>query len=102
MTISEFNRFLYNQAISEIVLYSGNQSEENDLYPLRLDLIFSRIRVSISPNTVYLQEQGNTISFCNVKRIEIDTGKSVLGTVVNLCCESLGKEHVYTLVLKVR
>lgn len=102
MTVREFDKFLDTQAISEIILYYQNQPAGHELYPLGLNLSFPTIRTSLYPDAVYLQDGGNTVTFFGVKHANVDTEKSVLGTVVNLFCESLGKEHIYTLLLKVR
>lgn len=99
MTIREFNKSLSKWAINDIVFHYENQK-----VGLGLNLHFPSIYVFTSTNTVALEDDGgNTITFFEVKHVEVDAEKNEFGTiVVNLFCDRLGEEHIYSLLLKFR
>lgn len=81
------------------------QTENQDWYtaadPCKLKMSFQIMLINENPNLICLKSGVNTLSIDRVKCVEIDTGATVLGTVLKVFCGDFGSdsyETTYTLI----
>ena len=102
MTVSEFGRFLAGKRQDNVILRSDNQQGELQDLPVSYSLTFREIRTAISPNAVILRGESGTICLRKTKYVVVNAEKSVLGTVVDVVCDSFSappREIHYTLIM---
>jgi hypothetical protein len=99
LSVHEFAVYCAGRNLKQISFWTENQLAYSVANPCKLQLSFNKISVHENPNVIYLQGSGNTLYFDRVKRIEIDTKQTVLGTVFTVFCGDKGTDgQPYVLV----
>lgn len=102
MTIGEFGRFLSAANPKSVILCSENQQDEWQDSSLSFSLTFQKIKATVSPDSVYLQNFFGSICLRKTKYVLVDPDKSVLGTIITVVCEDFcvpPRENRVTLIM---
>lgn len=103
VSVRELKDFCERHTPNQVTYYTENQSykgAEND--PCKLRLHFEIVLIYENPNQVCLRSGASSVCFNGVEYAEIDTGSTVLGTILTLYCrnsKTSKSASAYTLVL---
>lgn len=103
INIGELKEYCENHRPHRIILYTENQPWYSVANPCKVRMEFSDINIAVSPNLVCLKSQNGTIQFDRVELAEIDTERTVLGTLLTLFCGDKtpnGYDYIYTLIMQ--
>lgn len=100
VTVKELKEYCKRHKLQQISFRSENQSWYRVSDPCKINLSFAIMLIYENPNLICLKSGANTLAFDRVKRVEIDTGLSVLGTVFTVFCgDETAGEHEFTYAL---
>lgn len=101
VSVKELREYCERNKPHQITYYSENQTWYRVSDPCKLRMHFPIMLICENPNLICLKSGTSTVCFDRVKFAEIDTGATVLGTVVTLFCGGSGvadPEMTYTLI----
>lgn len=99
VTIRELKEYCTVHKPSCIRFSTENQSWYKVSDPCKVCMSFPIMLIYENPNLICLKSGSNTLSFDQVKFVEIDTGLTVLGTVFTLFCGDAGQDITYRLIV---
>ncbi len=103
LTVHEFKKYCETHKPSSIYFLTENQDWYNTFQPCKLDLSFTGIRVSENPNMVYLHTGGDSMLIKRIRRAEIDTDRTLLGTLYTVFCgggDERNRDITYRLIAR--
>lgn len=104
MSLSELKEYCSNCGFTAITFWAENQSWYCAVDPCKVRVSFPMIQVHENPDGVYLRSGENCIGFEQVRYAEVDTDRSVLGTVITLYCNKssplIPERNTYTLIAR--
>lgn len=104
LSISELREYCAKQNFNTILYWAENQDWYCAASPCKVRVSFPNMVVCENPDGVCLRSGGNTVSFERLRYADVDTERSVLGTVLTLFCDDgIGKQkhtHAYTLIAR--
>ena len=101
MTVGELKRYCEGRSMRRILFCTENQKWDTVENPMKANLVFSSILIACNPNIICLKAGENMLYFERVKCVNVDTERSILGTVLDVVCgDSTGKTNDvhYTLI----
>jgi hypothetical protein len=94
MSVGELKRYYENRSPRRILFCTVNQAWHKVDTPLKASLTFTSMAIACNPNAICLKSGDNTLWFERVKSVTVDSGRSPLGTVLDIICgDSVGKEN---------
>lgn len=101
VSIRELQEYFTVNHVHSVLFYTENQRWYRASDPCKIRMAFPIMLIRENPNLICLKSGVHTISFDQVKSVEIDTEATVLGTVLTLFCgsfDSEGYDCTYTLI----
>ena len=92
MSAAEFSDYLEDNKFDRYILSSDNQSRyEMTEYMMKFDCL----SILFNPNAVILKNKLDYLKLSHVKQIEVETKKSIIGTLFTVYCElGTGYENI--------
>ena len=101
MNVGELKRYYEGRSLRRILFCTENQKWDAVENPMKASLVFSSMLIACNPNIICLKAGENMLYFERVKCVNVDTERSILGTVLDVVCgDSAGKTNDvhYTLI----
>lgn len=102
LSVRELKEYCTEHRFHTVSYWAENQESYCVANTCKIRVSFPRMMISETPDSICLKSGENTIGFERVKYVDIDTDRTVLGTVFTVFCDgSFGKnsaENIYTLI----
>lgn len=102
VSIHELKEYCAVNKPHHVLFHTENQDWYRAADPCKLRMSFSIMLINENPNLICLKSGANSLSIDRVQCIEIDTGSTVLGTVLRVHCGDFGSSThsiTYTLIV---
>ena len=96
LSVKELRNYFERRNQFTVIFNSENQEWYWVADPLKIRMVFSKVKVLENPNIVYLIDGNNSIGLTQVSHAEIDNCCCVLGYVLRIICKC---GDTYTLVV---
>lgn len=96
LSVKELRNYFERRNKFTVIFNSENQEWYWVADPLKIRMVFSKVKVLENPNIVYLIDGNNSIGLTQVSHAEIDNCCCVLGDVLRIICKC---GDTYTLVV---
>ncbi len=96
LPVKELRNYFERRNQFTVIFNSENQEWYWVADPLKIRMVFSKVKVLENPNIVYLIDGNNSIGLTQVSHAEIDNCCCVLGDVLRIICKC---GDTYTLVV---
>ena len=96
LSVKELRNYFERRNQFTVIFNSENQEWYWVADPLKIRMVFSKVKVLENPNIVYLIDGNNSIGLAQVSHAEIDNCCCVLGDVLRIICKC---GDTYTLVV---
>ena len=96
LSVKELRNYFERRNQFTVIFTSENQEWYWVADPLKIRMVFSKVKVLENPNIVYLIDGNNSIGLTQVSHAEIDNCCCVLGDVLRITCKC---GDTYTLVV---
>lgn len=104
LSLSEFKRTCTTISPTQFIFSSENQVQKGEANNVKVRLIFSAIHIAFNPNIICFKNSNNDyLCLSRVKGVEMESEKSLLGTVFNVICGNLYNDFndsVYTILAR--
>ena len=96
LSVKELRNYFERRNQFTVIFNSENQEWYWVADPIKIRMVFSKVKVLENPNIVYLIDGNNSIGLTQVSHAEIDNCCCVLGDVLRIICKC---GNTYTLVV---
>ena len=96
LSVKELRNYFERRNQFTVIFNSENQEWYWVADPLKIRMVFSKVKVLENPNIVYLIDGNNSIGLTQVSHAEIDNCCCVLGDALRIICKC---GDTYTLVV---
>lgn len=102
LSLSEFKQTCTTISPKQFIFFSDNQAQREDISHVKARLVFSAIQIAFNPNMICFKNGNNDyLCLAKVKGVEVDSEKSLLGTIFNIVCGDLyndSNDIIYTII----